>query len=56
VDADVGFACYYDVGMFVSSVGEEVESEDYGSVGGVFEGDDAIVGFAGLDRGEDVLD
>ena len=37
-------------------VGEEVESEDYGTVGRVFEGHDAMGGGAGLDAGEDLFD
>lgn len=37
-------------------VGEEVEGEDYGAVGGVLEGDDALGRGAGLNRGEDVFD
>ena len=54
--ADVDFARYDDVGVLVGTVGEEVEGEDYGAVGGVFEGDDAVGCFTRLHRGEDVFD
>ena len=54
--ADVGFANDDDVGVLVGGVGEEVEGEDDGAVGGVFEGDDAEVGLGRLDGGEDGRD
>jgi hypothetical protein len=37
-------------------VGEEVEGEDHGAVGRVFEGHYAVGSRAGLDGGEDVFD
>lgn len=54
VHAYVDFAGDEDVGVGGAGVGEEVEGKDYGAVCGVFEGDDAAVGDAGLDGGEDI--
>lgn len=42
--------------MFVLLVREEVEGEDYGSVGRVFEWDHAVGGAVGLHAAEDVFD
>lgn len=56
VDADVGFVDDDEVGVAAGEVGEEVEGEDDGAVGGVFEGHDAAGGAAGGDGLEDVFD
>ena len=53
---DVAFPADENVGVFVVQVGEEVEGEDHGAVGGVFERDNAAVCGAGLDGGEDIFD
>jgi hypothetical protein len=53
---DVGFAADQDVRVRAVDVADEIECEDDGAIGAVFEGDDAPVGSAGLDRGEDVGD
>lgn len=53
---DIGLAADDDVRVLVLQVGEEVEGEDYRAVGRVLEGNDAAVGSARLNRGEDVVD
>jgi len=55
-DGDVGLGADEDVGVSVLRVAEEVEGGDDGAVAAVFKGDDAAVGGAGLDGGEDVGD
>lgn len=52
---DIDFAFDENVRVAAVEVGEEVEGEDDGAVGGVFEGDDAVGGGACLDGGEDVF-
>lgn len=37
-------------------VREEIQREDYGAIGGVLEGHDAVCGLSGLYGGEDVFD
>jgi hypothetical protein len=56
VHREVDFATDEDVRVATCEVGEEVEGEDHGAIGGVFEGDDALRSGAGLDGGEDVFD
>jgi len=53
---DERFAADADIGVPVCAVGEEVECRGYGTVGAVFEGDDAVGALLGLDGGEDVTD
>lgn len=42
MDGDVVLAADGDGGVFGRTVGEEVESEDYGTVGRVLEGNDTM--------------
>jgi hypothetical protein len=56
LNSDVRLAADLDVGVLLLRVGEEVEGENYGTVGGVLEGDDAAGCGARLDGGEDVFD
>ena len=53
---DVRLAADDDVVVLLLQVREKVQGEDYGAVGGVFEGDDAAVGAAFLYGGEDIFD
>lgn len=46
MDFDVALAADDDVWVLGVLVGEEVEGEDYGAVGRVFKGDDAVGGVA----------
>lgn len=55
-DGDEFFAYDGHVGVCGWKGGEEVEGGQDGAVGGVFEGDDAVFGFGGLNGGEDAAD
>ena len=45
-----------DIRVSAVQVREEVQREDYGAIGGVLKGHDAICGLPGLHGGEDVFD
>jgi len=54
VHVQVDLAADGEVGVGAVAVGEAVQGERDGAVGGVLKGDDAVVGVAGLDDLEDV--
>ena len=55
-DGDIGLGADDDVGVLLLQIGEEIEGEDYGAVGAVFERDHAVLSVSGLYGAEDVFD